>query len=353
MGVYLYDTTRYHLLVDNLNKLLSHIENIFNSYKEDLIKEEELIRIEKFHRYDRHLIDKTFKNPKLLTSLDSSIYPKEIYSYQFVDNIDIYENRFIISLLERIKLELYQTLNNKATTHSFLRLGISYGNYGTNTLLKRVAYDSLNNEIKLFETNVLNRINLLLKRNIVTRIKRISLNDIIPTNLLIDDRDYSYCYYFFLNKNNEEAKLKSDLINKLKSKFKNDISINKIKNSRGFIKDGYKYIIKFKDDIDISISIPNCTTLNYNLSFNLDYFNSQAIIKHNNNKKTIEFNKYEDILDLIDSLVIAFKDSDNFLCPLCNSKLNNLVCPKSMASYIKANNKLYLHNSFMMTYKED
>ena len=46
-------------VLDEISILLEHVLNISSNYKIDLTREEEIVRIDEFHRYDKGLVNKT------------------------------------------------------------------------------------------------------------------------------------------------------------------------------------------------------------------------------------------------------------------------------------------------------
>ena len=143
-----YSTNLSLNLFNEISLLLEHVYNITLTYKVDLKRVEEVVRIEEFHRYDKSLINKTSQDARLFTLENNTIFPKKLYQYAYDENIDTYENRFILFLLVSLENDLKTGLNLlQKEKIPFLKSGISYGEYGTYSLLNRY----INNEDKLLK----------------------------------------------------------------------------------------------------------------------------------------------------------------------------------------------------------
>ena len=106
-----YSTNLSLNLFNEISLLLEHVYNITLTYKVDLKRVEEVVRIEEFHRYDKSLINKTSQDARLFTVENNTIFPKKLYQYAYDENIDTYENRFILFLLMSLEEDLKTGLN--------------------------------------------------------------------------------------------------------------------------------------------------------------------------------------------------------------------------------------------------
>ena len=196
-----YSTNLSLNLFNEISLLLEHVYNITLTYKVDLKRVEEVVRIEEFHRYDKSLINKTSQDARLFTVENNTIFPKKLYQYAYDENIDTYENRFILFLLVSLENDLKTGLNLlQKEKIPFLKSGISYGEYGTYSLLNRY----INNEDKLLkEENLykekleiyLRKISNLLKVDFFRYIKKVNFDEVYGTNILLNDKDYSFLYF--------------------------------------------------------------------------------------------------------------------------------------------------------------
>ena len=126
------------VVIKEINVLLQYVLNIVSSYKVDLNRVEDLVRIDEFHKYDRDLITKSIKDNRLLTKKSNNeISFKNIYQYSYEEKIDTYENRFIKYFLNKLKDDLFESyFYKKDKKINFLTSNLTYGDYGTYILLQ-------------------------------------------------------------------------------------------------------------------------------------------------------------------------------------------------------------------------
>ena len=343
------------VLIDDIKSLLVHIANIVNSYKVDLTREESLVRVEKYHRYDRKLINKTMRDPKLFTVENDICFPKKLYSYEYDDNVDIYENRFVASLLVALKKEIndsYIRRSNDSLT--FLKAGVSYGRYGTYQILDKYALDSkLDKEDDDRETReILNIINALLSRDFFRKVKLISLQDIIVTNTFIGDEDYAFCYSFYKRGVSRSKDYKESIVKELRKKLTNDKTLNKNnKNLYVYKKDNFVYHLNLENEIRLDLDNKlSERIISYLLDIKVGLFKNHLLIKLEGRETMLDISSVEDILEILDSFstLVLYKDDR---CPVClKDDKDNKHCNHCNSSYIlvRENEKDYawIYNPF-------
>ena len=349
MSLILEDNYQYRSIINDIDNLLNNIVNIFNNYKLDLRREEEIVRLEKFHKYDPKLINKTFTNPRLFTNDNKSIFPKELYSYVYEDNIDIYENKFVVSLLDDIARDLMKTLSNQNCELRFLESGISYGEYGTNQLIDKYSNNDMTSKLITFESDLINKISILRNNDFYKRVSKISLSNIEVTNLLLDDEDYNACYRFYKKRMENSEEYKNNIKLKIKNLLKNDDKLNKNKDLFVYSKNDFIYSIYFKNRIHVSVkNIINNDEVRYRIDFRMGLFDNYAILSFDNEKVNILIKDENDVLELIDSFTLRFK-FNNDLCPICKHSMYFNNCLHCNASYKNINDQyLWLYNVFMV-----
>ena len=208
-------------VLDEISILLEHVLNISSNYKIDLTREEEVVRIDEFHRYDKGLVNKTMRDARLFTNENNSIYPKKLYQYNYEENVDTYENRFIKYLLTSLKEDMEESYRQKEKEKlPFLKAGVSYGTYGTYSLLNTYAINSLKEEefikeIREYTLSLLRRVNNLLQNDFFKRIKNVNFDEVYATNILLNDKDYAYCYTYYLKNKENSSLLKEETISSL------------------------------------------------------------------------------------------------------------------------------------------
>lgn len=152
--------------------------------------EEIILRSDKANNFSEDDFQKTLKDPTLWVQQDSKMTPEYVHYHQYTDEINIYENAFIVLLIDLLDKELAQ-----------------YEDYYINLLPTIASYSEeiIDNQQVL---NVLDKIKLLSQRfefikntyfyKEIHRHQKIS-KVIKPTNILLKDRLYNYCFKFYRN----------------------------------------------------------------------------------------------------------------------------------------------------------
>ena len=166
-------------------------------------REEVIIRIEQAQRVDQESFLATLKDGKLWKKHDIRMIPEEIYYYQHEDELRIYENRFIGFLVDVIDRELA-----KFSTFYLSRLP-------TLTTFDEELDSKQIGEV-IVEIDRLRRKTQFIKNTYfykeVSRGKPISAK-IQPTNILLKDRLYRFCFRFYrsIARYEDAASAKRDL----------------------------------------------------------------------------------------------------------------------------------------------
>lgn len=155
---------------------------------------------------------KTTRDPKLWRKKHNEMTPEYVYSIENVDTIDTYENRFISMLVDQIHDELklmllhltplIETLEDLYQSSSYVFGKISMINdlesqkYPYNNILSK--FRSLKAKAYKFAKLIEKRIKHI-KGSEFYRFtsKKMSGKNVLPTNILIHNPLYNYCYKFF------------------------------------------------------------------------------------------------------------------------------------------------------------
>ena len=222
----LYAPFDYSNLLDELNIIKDVINKIISIiYKPHIksIKEETIIRSELSNNLSVTSFLDTLKDTKLWKVKDNKLIPEYVCNEVNIDTLDTYENRFISSLIDELEVKLKVILINitpiyQTIEETYERSGLNYGSYSfINDLV-----NNLNNDLFIHERSKKSKIYNLTK-SLIKKIKhlkgselykesnnKLKLINIIPTNILIHDPLYNYCYRYYkenyLNKyiNNNE-----------------------------------------------------------------------------------------------------------------------------------------------------
>lgn len=337
-----YSTNLSLNLFNEISLLLEHVYNITLTYKVDLKRVEEVVRIEEFHRYDKSLINKTSQDARLFTVENNTIFPKKLYQYAYDENIDTYENRFILFLLMSLENDLKTGLNLlQKEKIPFLKSGISYGEYGTYSLLNRY----INNEDKLLkEENLykekleiyLRKISNLLKVDFFRYIKKVNFDEVYGTNILLNDKDYSFLYFYYKkNKENSELiknQIYLDLFNLLEKENKENIIFRR-SNYLSFLKDNFVFSFKKEGKIYLSLLNKDINLLKeYVLDLKISLFSKSLILTFEDEDYKVFIKSLEDLKEVIYSLKVLLRAKEN-VCPLCKKDNESDVCHSCNAKY--------------------
>lgn len=355
------------VVISDINVLLQYVLNIVSSYKVDLNRIENLVRIDEFHKYDKNLVNKSIKDNRLLTLDDNNgtIF-KNIYQYSYEEKIDTYENRFIKFFLSKLRDDLfYSYYSKKYEKMNFLSNNLTYGEYGTYLLLTNYKnihdskIDSLNKDILV----LYKKLDLLIRKDFFKKIRLVNFNDIYPTNILLNDPNYKYIYSYYIKSVDNFKKSKkllcSSLLSLLKDKYKQDLikEVN-YKNRFSFNKDEFNYFLTIDENINILlINKLSKRKVSYIIDFKINYFSLSLAIKYDEIKlNTIKVNNVSELIDVIESLSFNIKSEKN-ICPICKNVIDGTSCNNCGAQldYYSKNNSTYawVFNIFDITFKGD
>ena len=173
----------------------------------------------------------TMRDSRLWKNKNGKMTPEHVHSLENIDTLDTYENRFISYLVTLIEQEIKDLLINvtplvDSIEEIFEQSGISYGKTSILNSLNKVEekttkaiYSSWDEFTSKKEINAARKIYKAIK-DLEKRIKLIKNTEfykfthkyidknILPTNILIHDDLYSYCYRFY--KSNYLIKTKDD-----------------------------------------------------------------------------------------------------------------------------------------------
>ena len=245
--------------IDKIKEVINRIFNIIKKYNYSLKEEERIVRINELYRYDSRLLRQTLREPKFFKKINHDLKPEYLYSYDLIDNIDTYENRFIKYLINLIKrnlviiLKTFKPLNISQILNGKLSFTY-YGNY------KNLSYLNNDNDIsdiynELEDIN--HKINLIMKTNYYKHINNVIFNEVIVTNLLNDDSNYNYCYRFYLIKNNYYPNFINKLINDLRLNTNIIKDVKTIKNGefKNFICSYNGFILTLNSDTNMNATL--------------------------------------------------------------------------------------------------
>ena len=206
---YNYDETIKRCI--ELKNLLNKITSIVFKPHIKASTNEVILRSEFASSLSNQSFNDTLKDSKLWKNKNGVMTPEYVHSLEFIDSIDTYENRFISLLITLIEDEVEYMLSNifplvESIEEHFEVNGITYGEHSLFKEFSRLDYP-YNDVFKKEKGNpnkVYTLVRMLLKR--VKQLKNTEFfkithkyidKNIIPTNILIHDELYSYCFRFY------------------------------------------------------------------------------------------------------------------------------------------------------------
>lgn len=334
MQEYQFDLSFVAKSLASINNVINHVNHIIKKYVFALKEEETVVRINEKYNYDAALLRQTLKEVKFFKKDGSNMKLERLYSYNLVDNLDTYENRFIKYLIKKIKnnlrylYEAFKPLTIKKVLGGNLNFSY-FGNYQKLALLNA----SLTSEKELKDyyeqiTNLDAGLSLIMRSNYFKNIKDDDFRNVILTNLLADDKDYNYCYRYNLTKTNYYLETVKKLITDLDSSM-TCLNKKKITNYHEFSDYKFRFnefilTISAKQEVlNLTIKVADLEK-NYELRL-LDNNMLPVLNITGSVYAQIPLLFVTDYSQIIAALIYRVKAS-NDTCPYCGSLLENNHC---------------------------
>lgn len=267
----------------DISYVLSVIITIISHPHINSIDVDEIIRADLAGHIENDSFQMVFKDPRLWREKEAfEMIPENVYYHEHIDELKIYENKFIGMLINLISDELTEYNN------FYVSLLPSLG--ATTDLVSSAEVDNALNIV----ARELRKINYIKNSFFYKQIKKCNLNlrKIEPTNILLKDRLYNYCFKFykkFISYEDQESLL-SDL------NLYNYILVLKNLRERGFWLD--------KD----TKSITDCILKNNEYSLNLILNTSEPTIKF-----VVSYNNIESVSHLLSNSARAISKDSNIV----------------------------------------
>lgn len=165
-----------------INSIISHPH--LSNKGEDIV-----IRSDQAGHISSESFQKVFKEPDLWKEKDKEMVPEYVHHYQYTDDLKIYENLFIGLVIKLIDMELAKYTN--FYTNLIPTLDINTTTTFMEADASKKAFDAL---------NIISRKLRYIKNTYfyheISKVK-FSPRNIEPTNILVKDRLYNYCFKFY------------------------------------------------------------------------------------------------------------------------------------------------------------
>lgn len=221
---YDYEETLSRLLV--IKDLINKVSSIIYKPHIKVDTNEIILRSELANKLSNESFLKTTKDSRLWKYKNNELTPEYVYSIENIDTILTYENRFISLLISLIYDELDEiNVLIEPLIESLLEKyeisDITYGEYSIFKEFNNYGYpyknvfserDSNPNKVYNLAKSLLKRIKILMNTEFYKiNIKHKLDKNVLPTNILIHDDLYAYCYKFY--KNNYLSNIVNELDN--------------------------------------------------------------------------------------------------------------------------------------------
>lgn len=215
--------------IEEINKVLDKIISIIYRPHFHTDSNRVVLRSDQAGKLSHDLFTDTLREPSFWKEKNNQMVPEYAYSYENVDNIDIYENRFISYLIDELEETVDSSLENAAQVNESLdeyyqNNQLSFGQYSFLRRIQRMSYPYVSFSNKTSKTSkelvsLIRRTKRTIKNlngskfYTLTSKKNIS-SYFRPTNILTHDNLYSYCYRYYCSnyKKNESENINKDIL---------------------------------------------------------------------------------------------------------------------------------------------
>ena len=307
---------------DEVNFILSVITSIINHPNLSNKREEIIVRSELAGHIAPDVFQEILKNHKLWKEKNAEMVPEYVHYYQYTDDIKIYENIFIGILINFIELELTKYNRFYISLIPSIRLN-------TDKYLENKIAEKMLNQIESLQRKLTFIKNTYFYKEISTCNLSFT-KKILPTNILLKNRLYNYCYKFYL----KFIRCEEDdtLIKKLAIYYR--YTLLKLFKEKNFLLDGtksqkYDHLFFKYNDYKFSLSFdkkPLCLCLN--IEYKDAHINHKLIINTESTlPDTVNLSDEDSTVNLITTWHLF--DIENIDKPLNNK----LVSEKKLISY--------------------
>lgn len=229
----------------NLESFLPSINKITNDIRSSLRYEEEILPIEKTRRTNPESVRHLLRNTRYLKEIDDGeLIPEKILNTLSEIDYGIYENRFVMTLIDRLdnylneRIEIIKkNLHGNKKTHLNIDTSFKHKDTEFDMNFKLVASDNLNleeidiNNYRIYNRaiNLKNNINRLIQSDFMKIMKRHSKvkPPILRTQIILKNPDFRQAYLLWLYLDREHVLnhyLKKDVsIKKINSEYKEEL----------------------------------------------------------------------------------------------------------------------------------
>ncbi len=313
-------------------EVLDAIENIFRLGKGKMETREELSRIEQVRHFDSSLARKAFQDPRLFARDPlGRIRIQRMYDKVPTESMDTYENRFALFLLHQVSRELESAtshLDSGEETLPFLQGRISYGRYGTISLLRQyVKEKGKKEEEKERRTLLLRKLQkkalFLLESDFARNVSLLPFPSVEETNLLTKQKDFRLLLSFY----RKEEKAQKEMREALSSSLRESLGEDGREEEGTLImqREGRTYQLQEKERV---LTIKDGEEESeYQFSLPSSLFLPELLLRHGKEERRLPLLEKEDFRILLFSLTFLIDSKRKDICPICSNPLKGEDCP--------------------------
>ena len=173
---------------DKISFTLGVITSIIARPRISTQTEEVIMRAELANTFSPDTFKRTLTDPKLWTEKGFDMIPEHVYCYQSVDELKIYENVFIVTLIDKIDAELkkYAEFYSSLVQTFFGQEEMSMDSNAVNVAFAKI--DVINRKLKHIKNTHFYK---TIRKNCSP------LKTVHPTNILLKERAYNLCFKFY------------------------------------------------------------------------------------------------------------------------------------------------------------
>ena len=213
-----------YVLADDFEVLLESIRAIFREPRLFLQKENIVQHSENASKFDNSNLKATYKDEKLWRYKDGDFAPEYVYSFVYEDDYAIYENKFICFVIDEVYQAVVKKINELVGSVETVNRKMGGEKQSLFTTLEYVNF--IGEEIPTLVTDdnvTVGVIRSLLKtKKWLVSLKNTPLYKackrsgnfnpigLKPTNILLKDTHYRFCYDYYLNYFNKDKSLQTE-----------------------------------------------------------------------------------------------------------------------------------------------
>jgi len=279
------------VFADDITKVVTYIRSVFRQPHVFLRKEDIVQNVSSASKMDNASLKESYKDSKLWKVQNGQVAPEYVHTYVQEENLAIYENRFVVYLLDLLLAEVDKKLSALCKSISSIHKNMGDAEDGF-SISNYIDYADANGGMPVLATNkepksatiaellrAKKQLEMLQTKELYKACKKagdFNVAGLKPTNIFMKDKDYNACYLFFLNYLSKEPIVTSEskmyngfvIVNLFSAlvnagfecdKEQEEILINTSANMKfdcvKFVKDPFTVTLSLKADDEIEMTV--------------------------------------------------------------------------------------------------